>query len=264
MPTTYAHDLFGKKVYKKLPAEMKQVIRKYGDLYRIGQHGPDILFYFLPNRKVVDLGISMHGESARDFFERGMELVRYMDDEPLLSYMLGFGCHYLLDSACHPFVNEMADKKVISHTILEKEFDRTLMLETGKNPYRYYPSDCIVPKGVYAETIHKALQEVSAGSILISLKMMKFLTNCMVYNNSGRRMRMIHLITRIYSKEKAEEALEHFMKKQPVGGSSEPVDELHGYFDRAVEAAPAELTELFALSKDPGTLSKRWNLTFNG
>ncbi len=263
MPTTYAHDLFGKKVYKKLPAEMKQVIRKYGNLYRIGLHGPDILFYFLVNKRVVDVGISMHREKARGFFERGMELVRYMDDEPLLAYMLGFGCHYLLDSACHPYVNEMADKKVISHTILEKEFDRTLMLETGKNPYRFYPSHCIVPKRSYAETIHKAIEEVSAGNILISLRLMKFFTNCMVYDNSGRRMRMIHLITRIYSEEKAGEALEHFMKKDPVKGSEGPVGELHRYFDDAVEAAPEELKELFALASEPGVLSARWDRTFN-
>ena len=44
MPTTYTHDLFGKKIYRQLPDEMKKVIRKNGDLYRIGLHGPDILF----------------------------------------------------------------------------------------------------------------------------------------------------------------------------------------------------------------------------
>ena len=47
MPTTYAHDLFGKEVYKKLPSDMKALIRRYGDLYRIGLHGPDILFYYM-------------------------------------------------------------------------------------------------------------------------------------------------------------------------------------------------------------------------
>lgn len=28
MPTTYAHDLFGKKIYAKLPAEIQKVIRR--------------------------------------------------------------------------------------------------------------------------------------------------------------------------------------------------------------------------------------------
>ena len=36
MPTTYAHDLFGKKVYKLLPEEMKRVVYRNRDLYRIG------------------------------------------------------------------------------------------------------------------------------------------------------------------------------------------------------------------------------------
>ena len=52
-----------------------------------------------------------------------------LHDEKLLAYLLGFGCHYLLDSACHPYIEDMAAKEVITHTLLEKEFDRTLMLE---------------------------------------------------------------------------------------------------------------------------------------
>ena len=50
MPTTYTHDKFGKDVYKKLPEHIKAVIRKGKGLYRIGQHGPDIFFYYKPVR----------------------------------------------------------------------------------------------------------------------------------------------------------------------------------------------------------------------
>ena len=50
MPTTYAHDLFGKEVYKRLPSDMKALIRRHGDLYRIGLHGPDILFYYMVSK----------------------------------------------------------------------------------------------------------------------------------------------------------------------------------------------------------------------
>ena len=53
MPTTYAHDLFGKEVYKKLPSDMKALIRRHGDLYRIGLHGPDILFYYMVSKNPV-------------------------------------------------------------------------------------------------------------------------------------------------------------------------------------------------------------------
>ena len=63
MPTTYAHDLFGKEVYKKLPSDMKALIRRHGDLYRIGLHGPDILFYYMVSKNpVTQFGIDMHHE----------------------------------------------------------------------------------------------------------------------------------------------------------------------------------------------------------
>ena len=44
----------------------------------------------------------MHKEKARAFFIQGMSQVRETKDQALLAYLLGFGCHYLLDSACHP------------------------------------------------------------------------------------------------------------------------------------------------------------------
>ena len=69
MPTTYAHDLFGKEVYKRLPSDMKALIRRHGDLYRIGLHGPDILFYYMVSKNpVTQFGIEMHHEKARAFF----------------------------------------------------------------------------------------------------------------------------------------------------------------------------------------------------
>ena len=47
MPTTYAHDLFGQKVYRQLPDQVKEIIRKNGELYRNCQHGPDKYFYYI-------------------------------------------------------------------------------------------------------------------------------------------------------------------------------------------------------------------------
>ena len=64
MPTTYAHDLFGQKAYAFLNPEIKQVIRKNKNLFRIGLHGPDILFYDIPNTRVTGTGIAMHREVA--------------------------------------------------------------------------------------------------------------------------------------------------------------------------------------------------------
>lgn len=264
MPTTYTHDLFGKYIYKRLPGEMQEVIRENGDLYRIGLHGPDILFYLLPVRRVTDTGVRMHKEIARSFFETGMETVRETGSRPLLAYLLGFGCHYLLDSRCHPTVNRMDEEGRISHTLSEKELDRTLMLETGKNPLKYYPSDCIVPKMSYAEVIHQAIPEISAKKIYWSLRMMKVITNSMVYDNKGRRKKALAFIGNLVYGVGAKAALEHFMEKEPLEGSAEPVRELKQLFDEALEESPGYLEELFALSKEDGVLSERFDRTYNG
>ena len=264
MPTTYTHDLFGKIVYKQLPEEIRKVIRKNGDLFRIGLHGPDILFYDLTNLSVSSIGVEMHSIPAASFFLRGMSMVRARDDERLLAYLLGFGCHYLLDSVCHPYVEDVAKAKVITHTLLEKEFDRTLMLETNKNPYHFYPSDCIVPKVSYARVIRKMFPGLGTRDILVSLRMMKFLTTGMVYDNRGKRRFLVALVTRIAGKRKSRSALEFFMEKDPVPGSEKPVKELHRYFDQAAEEAPAYIEELYSLSKEELPLSKRWNRTYNG
>lgn len=264
MPTTYTHDLFGKIVYKQLPEEIRKVIRKNGDLFRIGLHGPDILFYDLTNLSVSSIGVEMHSIPAASFFLRGMSMVRARDDERLLAYLLGFGCHYLLDSVCHPYVEDVAKAKVITHTLLEKEFDRTLMLETNKNPYHFYPSDCIVPKVSYARVIRKMFPGLGTRDILVSLRMMKFLTNARVYDNRGKRRFLVALVTRIAGKRKSRSALEFFMEKDPVPGSEKPVKELHRYFDQAAEEAPAYIEELYSLSKEELPLSKRWNRTYNG
>lgn len=265
MPTTYTHDYFGKKVYQKLPAEMKKVIRQNGELYRIGLHGPDILFYYMISKNpITQFGIDMHKKKARAFFEQGMAQVRHTGDKALLAYLLGFGCHYLLDSACHPFVDEMADAGVISHTILEKEYDRFLMEESGKNPYLYRPSDCIVPRYRWAKEIHKVFPLIKSVNIYISIKMMKVLTNLMICNDGEKRRRRIEKLFRLTGSESAMSLLEHFMTKEPVPGSSIPVARLNALFWEAVEETPEELMELYSLSKKEKKLSDRWDRTYNG
>ena len=60
MPTTYTHDLFGKRVCRKLPEKLQHLIRSNGNLYRIGQHGPDILFYyFISKNPVTQYGVKI-------------------------------------------------------------------------------------------------------------------------------------------------------------------------------------------------------------
>lgn len=264
MPTTYTHDLFGKKVYRKLPDEMKRLIKENGNIFRIGLLGPDILFYDLFDMSVVNVGKEMHGKSAAFFFERAMARIRKKRSRKMMAYLLGFACHYILDSRCHAYIYQLDDSGVISHTAVEKELDRYLMERTGLDPYTYYPANVLRPKVRYARTIHKLIPEVSTESIMKSLRGIKFYTKLMVHDDGGKKRFLVSIFSKVAGKENSEMATDFFMAKDPVPGSRVPVARLAAMFKEAVEEAPDLLLELCHLAEEPCVLSERWNRTYNG
>ena len=48
MPAAYAHYTFGEKVLEHLDDDLKGLLSKHRDIFNIGLHGPDILFYYKP------------------------------------------------------------------------------------------------------------------------------------------------------------------------------------------------------------------------
>ena len=52
MPTTYAHDRFGREVYEQLPVNLKKIIRENKKLYLIGRISS---FITIRSRKTVCL-----------------------------------------------------------------------------------------------------------------------------------------------------------------------------------------------------------------
>ena len=100
MPAIYAHYLFGKKVYQRLPQPEKEVIRKGKDAFLIGLHGPDLLFYYRPfgKNRINRQGTRMHQELAAGFFDKGKREYEKDQNPVLRAYLYGFLCHFILDS----------------------------------------------------------------------------------------------------------------------------------------------------------------------
>ena len=140
---------------------------------------------------------------------------------------------------------------------------RDLMLRTGKDPLRYRPSDCIVPKYSYAKVIHKAMPEIRTFHIWVSMHMQKFLTNLMICNDGGRRRALIGRILKLGG-QKHSELIEHFMLRDPYPGCDEQLSGLQERFDEALRMAPDYLKELFELRYDGKPLSERWHHTYVG
>lgn len=125
MPAFYAHDRFGKKVAEKLPVSLKKTIKSHSRQYRIGLQGPDLFFFYQayrPNR-VSKYGNHLHEISALPFFEHAVKVVRKKGAASReYAYLMGFVCHFILDSECHPYVESYIEKSGVQHLEIEEEF----------------------------------------------------------------------------------------------------------------------------------------------
>ena len=139
MPATYAHYRFGQDVLKALPSKYREIIEENEDLFNIGVHGPDLLFYYKPfsHHPLHAEGGRMHHLSGREYFEEAgkifLERGRRKAD---YAYLCGFLCHFALDRACHGYIIDLDASGKVSHAEIESEFDRVLLKEDGIDPIR--------------------------------------------------------------------------------------------------------------------------------
>ncbi|MDD3339425.1 MAG: zinc dependent phospholipase C family protein [Lachnospiraceae bacterium] len=263
MPTTYTHDAFGREVYKKLPTDMRDVIRANRKLYLIGLHGPDIFFYYRlnPQNKVVQIGHAMHQRIAREFFERGADVYKKEHSQGLLAYLLGFCCHYMLDSTCHPYVYEAQDKFHLSHSEIETHMDRYYMERDGKDPFTYLPASSICAGTVIAETIQYMFPQVTPDEINRTLHGMQFYTAVTVCKKDGKRD---FLSAVLGSTPKARELYGRIIQKSNNPVCDETTAELTKLYDQAVVDTPAILEELYMACTGDGALSERFDRDYVG
>ena len=153
MPSTYAHYRFGKEVFAALPEPLASLIRENRGLYDIGVHGPDLLFYYKPlgSNAINAVGFGMHAQPAARFFLPAAALCK--ESAAASSYAFGFICHFALDSACHSYIENKIRLSHITHTEIESEFDRSILLEEGKEPLSADLTAHIRPSEEYARIV---------------------------------------------------------------------------------------------------------------
>ncbi len=149
MPGFYAHHRFGKEVLELLPPDLQEICAKHRTQFDIGLQGPDLLFFYKPYtaNRVVKYGHRLHKSSAYPFFEHSLSVIerKGVDSGPY-AYLLGFVCHFILDSVCHGYVNEQAEETGVSHLEIEEEFEKHLLRIDGEDPLAFPVYD-LVPTG---------------------------------------------------------------------------------------------------------------------
>lgn len=140
MPDTTAHHYFGQEVYKELRDDIRAFLSAHKSIFDLGLQGPDLLFYYKPFRSdnpVRALGIGIHHQPARGRMQAAAEALRQKTDEAALAYLLGYACHWALDSAFHGDIARMAPSSN-EHFQLEAELDRQIILgHYARNPLRF-------------------------------------------------------------------------------------------------------------------------------
>ena len=175
MPTTYAHYQFGKDVIRTLPGPLQKAIENHRQLFDIGLYGPDIFFYYriFHKNRVNAIGYRMHEEYADTFFEHAAEVIKTTKNKSAArAYIYGFICHFALDSECHKYVEKMIQVSGITHSEIEMEFDRMILVRKHIDPMTFHRANCIHPTINNAAVITEFFDGVSAKEIRKTLRYM--------------------------------------------------------------------------------------------
>lgn len=161
MPAVYAHRRFGGEVLAACRNDVaRTAIETYPDLYRIGLQGPDILFYYDPLRAngYKTAGDGMHDAPAAPFFAGAAARVNdRAEGQALLSYLLGFICHFALDSECHSYIEYEINRSGHGHIAIETALDGALMEADGVDWRSVNPAGYIAVNEVTARTIARVM-----------------------------------------------------------------------------------------------------------
>ena len=158
MPAIITHDLFGEAVYEG-DAYFIGIDPEQRFAFLLGNQGPDPLFYARANPSISEfalLGSIMHSRDTDKILMAFHDALDTLtpDEKPVgRAYLLGFLCHYLLDSTVHTLVyaNQYAlcDAGVEGltrkngneiHAVIESEFDEVMLFKrTGKTVATFKP-----------------------------------------------------------------------------------------------------------------------------
>ena len=190
MPTSYAHYKFGQEVRGLLTENIVEIIDKHPQLFHLGLHGPDLLFYYdaLKKNKVNTMGFELHEYSGRYVFERAAKVIQnHHMSNAHMAYIFGFLCHYSLDVSCHGCVNDFDATGIAGHLEIEAELDREMLVRDGKDPLSTLLTGHLVSSKENAEVIKDFYPGITTEEIEKTIKDMIFYLNFLVAPRKFKR-----------------------------------------------------------------------------
>lgn len=264
MPSTYAHYRFGRDVLSALDQDVRSVAEGHRELYDIGLHGPDLLFYYdaLHRNPVSRIGFDMHDRPGREFFMPARDRMSGLSDrDAARAYLYGFVCHFVLDSECHPYIEDRINQSGIAHTKIEGEFDRMLLVEDGKDPVRQslvthiHPTESnaavispFLPPTTVAQ-VHRALEDmVHYNGLLVCPGWLKRRMVVRALRKSGNYDDMIGLVLNREGDPACEESNRRLSELYigAIGLAEELIGDLDAYLSGETDDLPKRFDRTFS------------------
>lgn len=262
MPTTYAHWRFGDKCIRMLPDDLQNIILNNRAIFDYGVHGPDIFFYYncLKHNEVNRYGSAMHDIPYKDTLAQIKENFKKTENKDMaLSYLLGFTCHFTLDSYCHGFIEKVDETMPYSHGKIESQFDRYLLIKDGFNPVTKSVTDMFHPDKKMAKVISGLFNKFDEDIIYKTLKDQKLYLNLLKDNSDIKRF----FLTTAMDIAKVPSFKDLLITKENVE-ELKPVNiRLNKYFDMALKHYPVLADSLIGYLYDKNELNTYFKHNFS-
>lgn len=176
MPNPYAHIKFGLEVLSGLEVSIQEIIKNNHELYEYGLQGPDILFFHnrIFSDKLSRLGSKIHHAPFSNILT---------DNNIEIAYIYGLICHFVLDSICHSYINDITEKIKVSHGRIERAFDIFLLEADNISCKKYKPMNSFSITESLAYTLAD-FYKVNKKAIIRAMKNMK---KCRIINYHNRK-----------------------------------------------------------------------------
>ena len=262
MPTTYAHWRFGDKCIRMLPDDLQNIILNNRAIFDYGVHGPDIFFYYncLKHNEVNRYGSAMHDIPYKDTLAQIKKNFKKTENKDMaLSYLLGFTCHFTLDSYCHGFIEKVDETMPYSHGKIESQFDRYLLIKDGFNPVTKSVTDMFHPDKKMAKVISGLFNKFDEDIIYKTLKDQKLYLNLLKDNSDIKRF----FLTTAMDIAKVPSFKDLLIIKENVE-ELKPVNiRLNKYFDMALKHYPILADSLIGYLSDKNELNTYFKHNFS-
>ncbi len=196
MASTYAHYKFGQEVLSSLPDHIKSIISQGKQLYDIGLHGPDILFYHKPlkSNEIKDFGHELHKIKAGEILTSFAEILKENPSAEKTAYIFGFISHFALDSSIHRYVEDAIAPNGLSHTEIETGFEYFLLDKDGHDPTSKKLTSHIISSSQNAENIKCFYPKVTLKEMKKSLKSIHFYHNLYTAPKNPKRAVIVNAL----------------------------------------------------------------------